>query len=313
MDKLGELRSDREKFDEFPKLGELLHLHGNDDKSLDAEFWSKFADLGGNPEPIRDAFDEFDRLDQKTLELVFALLFAHPQWSAGEAAASVISSLANPSDERGKRIAELIRQLWKSENRRVRFASVEAAFGVRYLDGGELFKDAVLTLYNDRDCRVRGLCAENLTSCVLTGGLGGEEPAKLLEGDFSVCWTEWFSKDRSCWLADQLYWLASGLYNAKEQEGCGDHLREAWEVLEKHLNVWARSPLFDPLTYMDEANLPSVDGIHWKEWENGWYRFECRETFLRGIEAIQRQLLHLGHRLQDPEIESRVTGAKHVV
>ena len=95
----------------------------------------------------------------------------------------------------------------------------------------------------------------------------------------------WFSKDRSCWLLDQLFWLSSSLSASAQPD-----LRKAWKYLRDKILFEKLSPLFEE----------APDGE--TNWRETWFRDRLR--FLKGIEATQRRLVHDGRGLQEPEIEA---------
>ncbi len=197
-------RNGEEMWAAFRKCG----TRGNRDP--DISFWPEYVSLSTRPSMIRSSIQGFCRLGYQDLKTVVEALFAHPQWDVGEATATVLSTLMAGMHKRmdasslNKEVEKLIRELLKSENRRVRFAAVEAAFGTRHYDHGILFLEAVKQLSRDPNCRVRGICAENLTDCVLKGGLGDFNAVELLE-EFTDTLVFWFQHDRSCWLLDQLF------------------------------------------------------------------------------------------------------------
>ena len=146
------------------------------------------------------------------LEQAVAVLFSHLLWDVTENAASVLSSLA---ESRPPALA-VIRRLVGHSFWRVRYAAVEAAFAVRYLDQHAAFADAVRRCYRDDNSRVHGLCAENLMAWIVYS-----PPAEHagLVGRFGAEIGHWVRHGADCWLLEHIYHLFRGLKAARPESG----------------------------------------------------------------------------------------------
>jgi len=136
------------------------------------------------------------------LELM-RLFFAHPLWAVAEAAASVLSSIAE--DDPARRA--IVSGLFDDPNWRVRFGAIEAAFAIRHLDQAAAFFEAVRRFHNDPNCRVRALCAENLVAMIVVRGPVGSDQ---LLGDFAAEIGTWL-RDEDCWVLEHVFRLVRRL------------------------------------------------------------------------------------------------------
>ncbi len=157
--------------------------------------------LGRNVEAIRAAQDEL--AERPDLEEVIRLLFAHPVWPVREAAATALSSLV----ELDIRRFGIIASLFEDPNWRVCYGAIEAAFAVRHFDKMTMFSRAVHRFHAHPNCRIRGLCAENLVSIIVN--VGGSMRHGLL-ADFSQEISYWL-RDDDCWVLEHIFRLISNL------------------------------------------------------------------------------------------------------
>ena len=174
--------------------------------------------LRGDDAPIRSLLDGYFSLGRfvgrfrrarealaKRPELaeLMRLFFAHPLWAVAEAAASVLSSLAEEDPAR----RGIVTELFDDPRWRVRFGAIEAAFAIRHLDQGTSFFEAVRRFHGDANCRVRALCAENLVAMIVNRGplAGGQ----LVEA-FSEEIRTWL-RDEDCWVLEHAFRLVRTL------------------------------------------------------------------------------------------------------
>src|SRR6266566_4654820 len=128
---------------------------------------------------------------------------AHPVWPVREAAATVLSSLV----ELDIRRFGIIASLFEDPNWRVCYGAIEAAFAVRHFDKMTMFSRAVHRFHAHPNCRIRGLCAENLVSIIVN--VGGSMRHGLL-ADFSQEISYWL-RDDDCWVLEHIFRLISNL------------------------------------------------------------------------------------------------------
>jgi len=166
--------------------------------------------LGREPDCIRNAEGELAESDD--LADLMWLFFAHPQWSVAEAAATILARIIGSRLNKGDYIAtemieELVTNLFDSKDWRIRFGAAEASYALHQDDGGVSFELAVRTLYRDENCKVRGLCAENLGSIILNASPEGREgllKAYYTEISYWLC-------DQDCWVLEHVHRLFSQL------------------------------------------------------------------------------------------------------
>jgi hypothetical protein len=214
-----------------------------------------YYELGLHQEWVREAEPTLQRLAAAELERVAQALLAHPLWDVTEAGGSVLASIA----EIEPAALEVIRRLIDSpDSWRVRYGAIEAAFGARFLDGAATFTEAVRHHARDANCRVRGLCAENLTAWVLNEGDQAKRDDLL--DRFAAELGFWLrSEDDDVWTYERLHQLLGQLE------------RRGHDV----------APLLAGGVTTLLAGVP------------GWYRLGRRD-FLRVIDARKRRLMGLG-------------------
>jgi hypothetical protein len=219
-------------------------LGGADVGAAVRKLLESYHSLGEDEKPIRAARDELAACAR--LPELMRILFAHPIWSVAEAAASVLSALSKTD----LRCLDIIDELLGDENWRVQYGANEAAFAVGTRHEA-VFHDAVRRLYDHKNPRIRGLCAENLISVMLNAG---SDKRKRLFEDFKPQISQWL-RDQDCWVLEHVFRLFNSL-----------HLRriDAGDLL-----AAPASPLFDDRP--DWYTLPRAD-------------------FLRHIERRKREL-----------------------
>jgi hypothetical protein len=157
--------------------------------------------LGRYASELSEARDELARFPLDDLKEVMRLFLAHPLWAVGEAAATVLSSIVEEDEKKIDIIDELL------EEDLCALGAIEAAFAVRHIKE-PLFLATVRNAQFSRhlSARVRGLCAENLVSMILTNdGVN----LRLLQDFKSEI--EYWLQDEDCWVLEHMYRLIHGL------------------------------------------------------------------------------------------------------
>jgi hypothetical protein len=163
----------------------------------------KYFFLGQHTDQIQAAQQELNTKSHAELTGLMRIFFAHPIWAVAEAAATVLSGLVENDRDRLKIIAELS----KDENWRVKFGANEAAFAVRHIDESTFF-NGVKKLHNHWNCKIRGLCAENLTSHILNSRTATRD-ALLKQFEKEIQY--WLSKEDDCWVFEHVFHLFGSL------------------------------------------------------------------------------------------------------
>jgi hypothetical protein len=143
----------------------------------------------------------------------------------------------------------------KDANWRVLFGANEAAFEVRYVDP-QVFYQSVHVFHDHWNCKIRGLCAENLFSVILNSG---NTRRKDLLDQFCKVIQYWLSKEDDCWVLDHVF----RLFHTLHKRGV-----DATSLFPSESEM---SPLL--------AGAPN------------WYQLE-RDEFLRHIEGVKETLQH---------------------
>lgn len=171
------------------------------DESLDA-----LVELVDRPECRRTIFDAISRL------------MLHPSWDLTEAGASLVAHLIK---RKGRSSGPwwLIEELLKSDpsHWRLLYGALDSAYNVGGVDGYQMFRRALVQVGHLPQCRVRGICADDLRMWVKQSGigkkreiLGDPEIRKLLQ-----CWLE--TADDT-WLLEYLHLLFNELWTGKDGE-----------------------------------------------------------------------------------------------
>jgi len=202
--------------------------------------------LGQELELVSEAEDALAVLPLPDLCEFIRVLFAHPIWAVAEVSASILSRLI----EKDANLLGIVARLMDDANWRVRYGACEAAF-ILSSRRRDLFVDSVHRLFNDRNCKIRGLCAENLSSFILNSSFGKR-----------IDLVAKFTREYHFWTADEDCWVL-------------EHIFRFFHTLNKrHVDV-------DPLIPQKLSRL--LDG------EPKWYAWE-RGQFLCHIEASKDRI-----------------------
>lgn len=166
-------------------------------RSLLEGYWSLGRDLDQLSRTRKELAEAPD------LKKLMQLLFAHPLWAVGEAAATVMSSIAEEDPQQLKLMSELL------EDEPWRLGAIEAAFASRHLNR-TIFFIAVRKFYDHCNPRVRGLCAENLVSMVLNERNSEASKQLIWEFEREICY--WL-RDEDCWVLEHMYRLIHTLWS----------------------------------------------------------------------------------------------------
>jgi hypothetical protein len=214
--------------------------------------------IGSQTNKIKDARDEIAAIaDSELILTVLRLFFGHPLWSVAESMASVLSELHRLQPGSG-RYRNLIHQMFDEPDWRVRYGAVEAAFQIRQTEKNTTFFEAVDRFHDDRNKKLRGLCAENLFAIMLNQSdserIGLE---RLFEAKIRV----WL-KDDDCWVLEHVYRYLNALH---QRFGASPNQAKSGKV-----------PFVDGPTSPLLEDLPD------------WWALD-RETVLRHIDCAKRK------------------------
>lgn len=199
-----------------------------------------YFSLGQDTKPISQAADELAKLAQSDLSEMIKLLFAHPIWVVAEAAATTLTSLVEADPQR----IEIVCKLLEDKNWRVQYGACETAFIMKD-QHPQLFLRSVHRFYDNPNCKIRGLCAENLFSHILNSS--SRVRTELLAE---------FEEEIHCWLRDEDCWVL-------------EHIFRFFHTLHKRQ--------FDVETLFPTRLSPLLDGA------SRWFTFD-RGDFLLHIE-----------------------------
>jgi hypothetical protein len=209
--------------------------------------------LGARREPFIDIEEDFKNLDVQSARRLLAVFFAHLQWDIAEqAAALAVGRLRSNQDAE-----HLLAPLLDSEEWRVCFGAIEAAFQARLVDGHALFTSAVHRFHAHPKCRIRALCAEDLTAWVLACP---DARRDALLDRFDAELTRWLWDD-DIWVLEHVYRLFRALGRKR---------------VEARFAAKGQSPLLQAVS----SKQP-------------WYTLD-RAAFLQGLEAARRATLPAG-------------------
>jgi hypothetical protein len=208
-----DLRIGQSKMDErTQETYRLLRVLKSDISKLQKEerfkplrsIFANYFQLGQKPNYIDDEGRvALDKLDKHDLAIVMRVLFSHPIWSVAESAATVLSGLIVDHKEKRAERLQIIRDLLSDKsNWRAQFGANEAAFAVRHVDP-ELFEQSVRDNYKHWNCKIRGLCAENLISQMLNSGA---ETRNKMYKQYKVEIAKWVVDD-DCWVLEHVFRL----------------------------------------------------------------------------------------------------------
>ncbi len=174
--------------------------------SVLAELMRGYTGLGQDPARVEDALEDLAALDRDTLRDVVRVFFAHPIWAVAETAATVLSTLIERDESAAAGRLDIIRSLLGDANWRVQFGANEAAFAARHFDAA-IFPDSIERFYNHWNCKIRGLCAENLTSVVLNSSLARRDELLRRYAAHISFWV----RDEDCWVLEHVFRLFRAL------------------------------------------------------------------------------------------------------
>jgi hypothetical protein len=212
------------------------------------ELLDRYFSLGQDTESISKAEDQFANLPHADLQEIIRLLFAHPIWAVAEAAAAMLSLLV----ERDKALIAIVGELLDNANWRVRYGACEAAFILRE-KFPEIFFGSVHRFFDDLNCKIRGLCAENLFSYILNAS-SAARPDRIKQ----------FEKEIHRWTADEDCWVL-------------EHVFRFFHTLSER--------------YVDIAIFLSGPASRLLAGKEEWYLLE-REQFLLHIEQRKEELVN---------------------
>jgi hypothetical protein len=212
------------------KIGALLNSGRLGERTRRLLTPEHYRSLAHDSSEIRHAMDELAA--SAHLRDLMWLFFAHPCWSVGEAAAAVLTSLASAE----RRHLAIVDELLNDKNWRVQLAANEAAFQLRNIKP-ELFKDAVHRFHGNHpdtgpfNCKIRGLCAENLISVILSPGRGRRDLITEFEQEI-----RFWLHDEDCWVLEHVYRLFEVLH--KRRVDCDKLLSEGVSRLFEDSPAW---------------------------------------------------------------------------
>ncbi len=166
--------------------------------------------LGDEPNQVKASKDELEALSTDILLEIMRLFFSHPIWAVAESAATVLSSLVEREDKRDERIQIIHTLLGESENWRVQFGANEAAFAVRHV-APEVFDKSLDDNYTHKNCKIRGLCAENLISLMLNSSSKKRNSLYVRFKPHIAAWVQ----DQDCWVLEHVFRLFNTLEKRK--------------------------------------------------------------------------------------------------
>jgi len=213
---------------------------------------------------IRNAEEEFRGLEKDRLQGLIRLFFAHPVWAVAEAAANVLSSAAADAHREGnsKRCIDLLQiienLLHDKDDWHVRYGAYEAAYQVRNVDP-KFFYSSVAGCGKSENCKIQGLCAENLVSHMLNSA---RDRRNETYRNFKYKIQFWIDHD-DAWVLEHIYRLFRRLH-----------------ISNKPL-IDFDGKAVDPV--MLARNAPLLSGEKWQEME--------RDKFLQFIEERKRALV----------------------
>jgi NACHT domain len=216
-------------------------------------------------ESLDDLSQLVDSPEHKRLVLdVICRLMLHPSWDLTEAGASLVADLI----KRKGRIGGpwwLIDELLKSHHWRLVYGAVDAAYNAGGVDGYKKFRQIVLKAGEMDQCRVRGICADDLRMW-----LKQANPASRIEilGDADIrkllrCWLE---TANDIWLLEYLHLLFSELWgDGKGDESMRDLVRGLMQGgLSHYLTLDPDRPFYEQEA---EDFLAAIESQRKSEWE----------------------------------------------
>jgi hypothetical protein len=208
--------------------------------------------LGDELALVRAAEEELRALSPDHLGKVIEVLFSHPLWWVTESAASVLATIADESES----ARQLVESLLKSERWRVKLGAVEAAFDMRHLVAGDIYQQSVKASWNDKNPRIRGLCAENLIANILERRTDWSKRTQLV-ADNKEYLLRWFG-DHDCWVLEHPYRMVQVFRAGLKARQIGNSSRVANEALDAIIDkaVARNGALLDKRVYWDKEDRP---------------------------------------------------------
>ena len=149
------------------------------------KFEDQQCDLVALDESLDDLLHLIDRVEFKGLIFdVIRRLMLHPSWDLTESGASLVANLIKKQSKQKGRTGGpwwLIEDLLKSDPKfwRLLYGAVDAAYNVGGVDGYGMFRKALIAVKHVDQCRVRGICADNLRMWVKRAS--DEQKRQILE------------------------------------------------------------------------------------------------------------------------------------
>ncbi|WP_315837152.1 tetratricopeptide repeat protein [Bradyrhizobium prioriisuperbiae] len=163
--------------------------------------------LGEDPTRIEEAEGELADVSPPELLELMRVFFAHPIWSVAESAATVLSLLVTRDHDKANERLQIITLLLDDPHWRVQFGANEAAFAVRHHDDA-VFHRSVERFYDHWNCKIRGLCAENLVALILNSGTAKRNDLLRRHEKQIKFWI----RDEDCWVLEHVFRLFQTLY-----------------------------------------------------------------------------------------------------
>lgn len=212
-----------------------------------------FASLALDAKKISNAEEAL--AESPHLAELMRLFFSHPLWEVAENAASTLAEFA----EKDFQCRSIVTDLFGDSYWRVHFGAIETAYQLVDFDRMTLFREAVNRFFNDRNSRVRALCAENLIAYVLD--CAPAVRARYLE-EFDTAVRRWIEDD-DAWVLEHVLRLLKQL-DDERPGSCGLYFADS----------------IPPLMQGLPAPLP----------QSGWKDLS-RADFLTHIEKRRREIL----------------------
>ena len=168
---------------------------------------TRYPQLGEDPTQLEKAKDELAAASIPDLRGLMEVFFAHPIWSVAETAATELAALIEDEEEQRSERLGIISYLLDSPMWRVQFGANEAAYQVRHV-AKALFHDSVRRFHNHKNCKIRGLCAENLIADILNSSSASRDGLlTTFEKEIGV-----WARDEDCWVLEHVFRLFHTLH-----------------------------------------------------------------------------------------------------
>jgi len=201
---------------------------------------------------------------RETVVAAIRRLMLHPSWDLTEAGASLAADLIKRKGREGGPWW-LIDELLKSEHWRLRYGGVDAAYNAGGLDGYKKFRQALLAVGQQPQCRIRGICADDLRMWVKQSS-----PARRIEilsdDEIRELLRCWLRTADDIWLLEYLHLLFSELWSEDTAGGRMQQIvRELMpDTLSHYLTLDAERAF-----YLQDADafLDAVEAKRRQEWQ----------------------------------------------